>query len=123
MNYITNEIYSEFNGIFLCDVNTIYKFYIESDYGTFTRNNKATVFEPIGRKYPVVVSNALINYTTGSLSGTIISDDSLFAQFIDRIKEKEYRDALLDFLVNKKAKILKDLTTEMAFRSQVQKCA
>lgn len=113
MNYITNEIYSEFNGIFICDTNTIFKYYIEAQYGTFTRNNKATVFEPLGRKYPVIVSNALINYTTGSLSGTIITDDSLYAQAIDRITEKENRDRLLDFLVNKKAKIIKDWNSQI----------
>lgn len=107
-NYITNEIYSEFNGVFICDTDTIFKYYYDVKYGTFTRQNKATVFEPLGRRYPVVVSNALINYTTGTIEGTVITDASVFGQQIDRVADVVNRDKLLDFLVNKKAKIVKD---------------
>lgn len=107
LNYITNEIYSEFNGVFICDSNTIFKYYVDVKFNSFNRNNSATVFTPLGRKYPIVVSNALLNYTTGSLSGTIITEEDLYNNFFDVVKEKDYRNELLDFLLNKKAKVLK----------------
>lgn len=108
LNYITNEIVSQFNGVFICDMNTIFKYYAGVTYQSFQRQNKASVFEPLGRKYPVVVSNALINYTTGQVSGTVITDPALYESTLDRLAEVKYRDSLLDFLVNKKAKVLKD---------------
>ena len=108
LNYITNKIYSEFNGIFICDMNTIFKYFANVSYSGFVRNNRATVFEPLGSKYPVVVTNALVNYTSGTVDGTIIMDDDLFNSAIDKVAEVKYRNELLDFLVNKKAKVLKD---------------
>lgn len=108
LNYITNQIYSEFNGVFICDMDTIFKYYTNVSYSNFTRTNRATVFEPLGRRYPVVVSNALVNYTTGTVDGTIITDDDLYNSTLDKLAEVQHREALLDFLVNKKAKVLKD---------------
>lgn len=112
LNYITNEIYSEFNGVFICDNQTIFKYYTGVKFNSFNRNNSASVFTPLGRKYPIVVSNALLNYTTGSVSGTIITEEDLQNNFFNVVKEKQYRDQLLDFLLNKKAKVIKSWNGE-----------
>ena len=108
LNYITNSVVSEFNGVFICDINTIFKYYANVSYEAFERINRSTVFEPLGRQYPVVVSNALINYETGTINGTVILDEDLYNSALNRIGEVQYRNNLLDFLVNKKAKIIKD---------------
>ena len=76
-NYITNTIKSKFNGVFICDAESIYKFYTNVSYGTNERVQQIGVFEPFGRKYPVVVSNALLNYETGSFKGDILNSDFL----------------------------------------------
>ena len=107
-NYISNTIKSKFNGVFICDLDTIYKFYTGVQYGTSQRVQKIGVFEPLGKKYPVVISNALLNYEIGSFSGTIINNDFLETHKLDSMKMIEERKELLDFLTNKKAKILKD---------------
>lgn len=124
LNYITNSIVSQFNGVFICDMNTIFKYYTNVSYSSFSRTNRATVYEPLGKQYPVVVSNALTNYTTGSVDGTVIMDSDLYNSTISKLQEVQYREQLLDFLVNKKAKVLKDLKLfNYNARSQVQKCA
>ena len=107
-NYITERIKSKFNGVFICDIDTIYKFYAGVEYGTLNRVQKVGVFEPMGRKYPVVVSNALINYETGSFEGTILPKDYDINHKLDNLAMVKERKDLLDFLTNKKAKILKD---------------
>lgn len=107
-NYITNTIGAKFDGVFICDLDTIYKFYAGVKYGTNERVQKIGVFEPYGRKYPVVVSNGLINYETGSVTGTVLSDDYLKTKAMNRIAMVKEQRALKDFLTNKKAKILKD---------------
>lgn len=106
--YITNTIDSKFDGVFICDFNTIYKFYTGVSYGTMNRVQKVGVFEPLGRKYPVIVSNALLNYNTGSVAGDILNDDFFETKVLDKLATAEKRERLLDFLTNKKAKILKD---------------
>lgn len=107
-NYITNTIKSKFNGVFICDAESIYKFYTNVSYGTNERVQQIGVFEPFGRKYPVVVSNALLNYETGSFKGDILNNDFLETRKINAKEIVEKRKQIIDFLTNKKAKILKD---------------
>lgn len=107
-DYITNTIGTKFDGVFICDAETIYKFYAGVEYGTNERVQKVGVFEPYGRKYPVVISNGLINYETGSVKGTVLADDYLKNKALNRISMVKEQKALKDFLTNKKAKILKD---------------
>lgn len=107
-NYISNTIFSKFNGVFICDLETIYKFEKGVEYGTLEQVQKVGIFEPFGRKYPVIVSNGLINYKKSSLKGTILNDDFEETKTIDRQKIVEKRENILKFFNNKKAKILKD---------------
>lgn len=112
-NYISNTIGSKFEGVFICDQNTIYKFFAGVRYGTNQRVQKVGVFEPYGRKYPVVVSNGLIGYQTGSFSGTVLPSDYTKNSDMDRVKIVEEKKALFEFLTNKKAKILKDWNSNL----------
>lgn len=108
LNYITNSIVSKFNGVFICDVDTIFKFYSNVNYSGINKSNRTTVFEPLGGRYPVVVSNSATRYDSGSVSGNIILEEELNNYKLDRLANVQYRNKLFDFLVNKKAKVLKD---------------
>lgn len=107
-NYITNTIASKFEGVFICDSETIYKFYNGVQYGSLERVQKIGVLEPFGSKYPVIVSNGMINYSKSSLKGTILNNDFENSHIIRRKEIVEKRETLLNFFTNKKAKILKD---------------
>ena len=107
-NYITNTISTQFSGVFICDMGTIYRFYAGAQYGQSEQVQKIGVFEPFGLQYPVVVSNALTNYQKGSVSGTILNSDFYTTNTVDRLAIVQQRKSLLEFLTNKKAKILKD---------------
>lgn len=112
-NYISNTIGSKFEGVFICDQDTIYKFFAGVKYGTNQKVQKVGVFEPYGRKYPVVVSNGLIGYQTGSFSGTVLPSDYTKNSNMNRVKIVEEKKALFEFLTNKKAKILKDWNSNL----------
>lgn len=107
-DYITNEILSQFDGVFICDFDTIYRFYAGVEYGSSSRVQKVGVFEPMGRVTPIVVSNALINYETGSVQGTVLPSDYGTTGNAQPVAMVQERKQLLDFLTNKNAKILKD---------------
>lgn len=107
-DYITNEILSQFDGVFICDLDTIYRFYAGVEYGSGSRVQKVGVFEPMGRVTPIVVSNALINYETGSVQGTVLPSDYGTTGNAQPVAMVQERKQLLDFLTNKNAKILKD---------------
>lgn len=107
-NYINKAITTNFDGVFICDNEFIYKLYADVSYDSWKRNQSVGVFEPYGRKYPVTVSNALTNYTSGQVSGTVLPPDYLKTALLDRKAAVKERGVLLDFLTNKKAKLLKD---------------
>ena len=93
---------------FICDLNTAYKFYAGVEYGEGTRVQKVGVFEPMGRKTPIVISNALTNYETGSVTGTVLPSDYGQTSDYQPVAIVQERKQLLDFLTNGKAKVLKD---------------
>lgn len=107
-NYMTSTISTNFSGVFICDLDTIYRFYAGVQYDGVEQVQKIGVFEPFGLQYPVVVSNALLNYQKGKVSGTVLNSSFYNNGEIDRLSIVNQRKTLLDFLTNKKAKILKD---------------
>ena len=111
--YVTDNILARFNGLFICSKDKIYKLYEGIAYGSGQREQKVGVFEPYGRKYPIVTSNANINYNTGSFSGLILPENYMETGKIDRKAIVERKDAILDFLTNKSAKIIKDFNTNI----------
>lgn len=96
------------NGVFITDGDSTYRLYEGVAYGSAERVQKVGIFEPFGKQYPVVVSNAKTNYDTGSFSGYILPDDFMSTGKVDRQAIVIKRNAILNFLNNKKAKILKD---------------
>lgn len=107
-DYITNTVLSQFDGVFICDLDTVYRFYAGVEYGEGSRVQKVGVFEPMGRVTPIVVSNALINYETGNVKGTVLPTTYGQDASLDSMSMVQERKQLLDFLTNKKAKVLKD---------------
>lgn len=104
-NYTSESIMAEFNGVFICDQDTIFKFIAEPGYGNMEQVQKIGVFEPFGKQYPVVVSNGVINYKSSSFSAMVATDD------IDMNNRKgmvEKREQLLKYFTNHKSKIIKD---------------
>lgn len=107
-NYINKVITTNFDGVFICDNETIYKFYANVQYGSWARNIRAGTFEPYGKRYPVVVNNAAIDYMSGTVSGTVLPPGYLNVRILDRKASLHEQGVLLDFLSNKRAKIFKD---------------
>lgn len=107
-DYVFSAIDSVFDGVFVCDQETIYRFYAGVGYGTIKTVQLTGIFEPMGAQYPIVVTNAAINYQSGKFSGTLFPNDFYTNGTIDREEIVSYRNAVLSFLTNKKAKILKD---------------
>lgn len=108
-NYITNQILSEFESSFLLDKEKSYKLFYDLEYSRTERISPSAKLEPIGSKYPIIVKNSELNYEQGSLKAlTLSSETENNYGEINRKQEVKHRKALLDFLTNGKAKILKD---------------
>lgn len=109
-DYIINSIMSDLEGVFIGDADTCYRFLYDVQYGTNARKVNVGTFQPLGRKYPIVISNGLLSYDTGSISGIVLDDEFENTGIIDSAKTNEKKRKLKDFLADKKPKILRDWT-------------
>jgi hypothetical protein len=106
--YIVKEVESSLDGVFVCSPTAIVKFYGGLSYGAASVANRTGVFEPLGTKYPIVVSNANTQYYKGSLQSTALSFTQLMDSTFNRVSNTDYLNALTNFLTDKTTKIIKD---------------
>lgn len=112
-NYLINSVHSIFNGVFIGDAEQTFKFLYNVEYGTNARNQQIGTFQPLGKKYPVIIGNGLLSYESGSVSATIVNDDYEQTGKVDSLAIVKKKTVIKDFLTNKKAKILKDWAGNM----------
>ena len=108
-NYIIESILSKFEGVFICDANTVFKFMAGVEYSNNTANQQIGVFQPYNRQFPVIVSNSVLQYKTGSIGGWVLPEGFEDNRVIDRTAITKEKEILLKFLTNKKPKIIKDM--------------
>ena len=111
-NYITNNVKSYFNGVFICDIDTIYKLYAGVAYGPSQQTQLVGIYNPIGQKYPIYVTNGATNYQTGAITAKIVGNYENTGVF-NRKEMVQHKNELVAWLTNKKAKILKDWNGNM----------
>ena len=108
-SYIIESILSKFEGVFICDIDTVFKFYAGVEYDTNDAIQQVGVFQPYNRKYPIVVSNSIMQYQTGGIGGWVLPEDYEDTHVFDRSKIVKEKEVLLNFLMNKKPKIIQDM--------------
>ena len=108
-SYIIESILSKFQGVFICDTNSIFRFQAGVEYNNMATNQQIGVFQPYNRKYPVVVSNSLMQYKTGSIGGWVLPENYEGGQQIVGSEVMKQKELLLNMLTNKKPKIIKDM--------------
>ena len=108
-SYIIESILSKFEGVFICDADTVFKFMAGVEYSNNTANQQIGVFQPYNRQFPVIVSNSVLQYKTGSIGGWVLPEGYETNRVIDRTAITKEKEILLKFLTNKKPKIIKDM--------------
>lgn len=108
-NYTIDSILSKFNGVFICDADTVMKIRAGVEYSGNIENQQIGVFQPYNRQYPVIVSNSIIKYKTGSIGGWVLPSEWEDSRLVDVQAVRKEKELLLDFLLNKKPKIIKDM--------------
>ncbi len=110
--YIIESIESKFQGVFIADADVIYKLSAGVSYGPSEQTQLVAVYNPLGKKYPIYVSNGATNYQTGSVTAKIIGNYENTHRF-DRKEMVQQKNNMLKWLTNKRAKVLKDSNGNM----------
>lgn len=100
------NVVSEFEGAWLMDKDTSYYVGLEPKVTGVTRNQEAAVETTLSSKYPIVFYGSEANYYNGNFSGVIIKWDQSTDMF-DFDGSVDYRETFIDWLTNKKPKVLK----------------
>ena len=103
--YQLTEVDVSFDGCFIIDPVKGYKLVANLTRNTLSRNNPATVIEPINSKYPYVNYYSQSQYDSFTVSGLFapINKDCTF----DTKNGWKYRKEIRDFLTNRRSKIVK----------------
>ena len=108
-NIIVNEIRSEFEGFFFVEKDRVVWGIFNSN-NTKTLNRETAVQTTLGRKYPFVIENGIINYYSGTLQASFLPTENCV---IDLSKVVKYERDIDEFLSNHKPKLLKDFMGNM----------
>lgn len=105
---ISQNLKVKLNGTFITDGRKIFKLHAGVIYSGNTQNIKVGSLEPIGRKYPVIIQNSILNYTSGSVAGDLYGYKFENDGHIDIYDvSKQVRD-ISEFLTDTNAKIVTD---------------
>lgn len=104
--YNVDRIVAEFEGTYICDKDNIFRLLYNLEYGDIENIISSSVIETFAQ-YPVV-SYGNLDYRQGSIQCLLLSDVTVDSGDIDLAQEKMLRKQVMQFLKNKKPKILKD---------------
>lgn len=98
---------SKFNGICIADKDRVYITDANVEPIVLTSNLESGIVKKLNDKYPVVISNDESNYKSGTVTACYLNIDDDTCQIITGKSSAKYRDEIVEWLCNKKAKILK----------------
>lgn len=116
-NLNINKVLCEFEGIFIMEKDITYGSVADISMAT-TKNRPTSIINPLNSKYPSVITNGLNNYYSGNTSALFIEDKDYNYNW-NFFNSRKYREDILDFLCNGKAKILKHFDGRMFLISVV----
>lgn len=106
--YIIDSIKSEFNGVFISDINKTYKLNAKVSYNSRTSMQSVGQITPLGRKYPVIIKNGEADYEIGSVSGLLLGENYEKTHEINRKEIVDEINEFVVFLKNGKPKMIRD---------------
>lgn len=104
---VTRDVTPTFNGMYITDGETSFYTIAGNGIQTYQRNHGGTAVETLARRYPYYIKNSQANYDSGSAEGLFfpVSEDNCSLSTNELF---DYRCSLDDFLMNGRAKIIKD---------------
>ncbi|MDL2301481.1 hypothetical protein LJC58_03905 [Lachnospiraceae bacterium OttesenSCG-928-D06] len=105
-SYVTQDVFSDFDCLCICDKDNIYGTIYDLDYLDTTMSSSSTTIEMLNSEYPTVINNSPTQYESSSTSGSFIKFDQDNST-IDLSAGLQLRDDIKRWLSNRKPKMLK----------------
>lgn len=102
--YFIQTVDTEMQTIFLYDTDNRYELYYNFSFNDFTYNMPNESIQTMGRQYPIVVYNSVLQYAEGGVTCLLYASDE---DNVDVYREKKLRKQIIEFLMNRKPKAIK----------------
>lgn len=106
LGYVKTSVKSDFDGAVITDGKKTYHIVLEAKVESVEKVRATSVVETMGNKYPFLFFGNEANYYMGDFSGVGIEWNKN-GDFFDKDGGNDYRDALVSWLTNGEAKVLK----------------
>lgn len=106
-NMSIEEVYSEFDGLYIVGNDKTYFGFINLSYPAPTRHKPSTVVAPLDSKYPTIINNSKADYYHDTCSATFVGTDETNEWGWDFDNGWRYREEFKTWLFNGKPKMLK----------------
>mgnify|MGYP000889803743 CR=1 FL=1 len=105
---VSDEIVSEFEGIFLSDKDNNYRLFYNIEPDSMQHNISTAILETLNSQYPIIVDGNL-DYRSGGIKALFVSTETASRNDgkVTIRAEKVGRDRLMKFLKNRKPKVLR----------------
>ena len=107
-NYVIKSIETNYDGVFITNGESAYKLYSGVTFSSQSRSNETGMLNPIGSKYPIIVSNSSIDYNSGTTQGNLLGTNFENTRKLDRINIAQQTKDFVNFLKDGTTKIIKD---------------
>lgn len=106
---VSDVIDVDYDGVFLSDLQNNYKMEIDFEMGANSHNNNVSVSSPLNGKFPIVTQGNQ-DYKTGNISFLPLTQEQVVSggMEINGIKERKYREQVLNFLKNGNSKVMRN---------------
>lgn len=102
-SHVPHEIFVEYDDCFLLDQSSTFRLYYALNLGEIQTIIPNSTLEPLGgTRFPIVIYSGDLRYKAGNISCSLIAGKEL-----NYAADKVLRNNVMDFLCNKKPKILK----------------
>lgn len=104
-SYEITECKSNFEGICITDKEYFYRTIFNITESDLVQNMTNNTVALLNNKYPAIISNSDDNYTSGTITAAFLQVEN--CEIVTGKKSTKYRTDIVNWLCNKKAKILK----------------
>ena len=112
--YFLSKIKSDFNGVFVSDMDRSLKLYSGVVYSDDDMNQQIGLLYPYNQRYPTIIKNPTINYRSFTIQATIFDmDNETYRIGFDPEKVTQLKELWKEFLTDGKVKTVTDWNGEI----------
>ena len=107
-DYLTASVTPTWRGVFISNKQASYKLFVGVDISSLSNNKDSAATKTLGAAYPIVISNSMTDYTSGTTEAMFMGSDFPNTRQLNKFGVTSEVSEISQFLRDGTSKILKD---------------